>query len=137
MADGDLTTLDNVKAWLPDMAQVTASDALLARLITAASQAVCVYTGRAGFGVQDFSEVYDGARRPSSCCASGRRWRWTGVGVADGSAPSAFSLEPAVAGGGSAAADARPGRLPPRRLQRHRQPTRPATPPPRPTWSRR
>ncbi len=101
MADGDLTTLDNVKAWLPDMAQVTTSDALLARLITAASQAVCVYTGRAGFGVQGFSEVYDGAGRPSLVLRQWPAVEVDGVGFSDGSAPPGFTLEPAVAGGGA------------------------------------
>ena len=97
----DLTTLDNVKAWLPDMAQVTASDALLARLITAASQAVCVYTGRSGFGAQDYSEAYDGAARPVLVL---RQWpvlQVEGVGFSDGASPSGFSLEAPLAGGGA------------------------------------
>ncbi len=101
MADGDLTTLDNVKAWLPDMAQVTTSDALLARLITAASQAVCVYTGRAGFGLQDYGEVYDGAGRSSLTLRQWPAVQVDAVSFADGSAPSAFTLEPTVAGGGA------------------------------------
>ncbi|WP_174301873.1 hypothetical protein [Caulobacter sp. S45] len=101
MADGDLTTLENVKAWLPDMAQVTTSDALLARLITAASQAVCVYTGRPGFDVQAYGEVYDGSGWPTLVL---RQWpvvEVDGVSFADGSAPPGYTLEPAVAGGGA------------------------------------
>ena len=46
MATGDLTTLAAVKTWLPDMAQSTASDALLAGLITAASGFVADYLER-------------------------------------------------------------------------------------------
>ena len=97
----DLTTLDNVKAWLPDMASVTTSDALLARLITAASQAVCVYTGRADFGVQGYSEVYDGAARPILVLRQWPAVEVDAVGFSDGAAPSAFSLEPPLAGGGA------------------------------------
>lgn len=46
MATGDLTTLAAVKSWLPDMAQSTASDALLSSLITAASGFVADYLER-------------------------------------------------------------------------------------------
>ncbi len=60
MADGDLTTLADVKAWLPDMAAVTASDGVLTSLITAASRFVCNYTGRSLFDVLSYSEDYDG-----------------------------------------------------------------------------
>ena len=101
MADGDLTTLDNVKAWLPDMAQVTTSDALLARLITAASQAVCVYTGRAGFGVQDYSELYDGRARPWLMLRQWPAVEVTSVYVSCSFTPAAVTLEPPVAGGGA------------------------------------
>ena len=37
MSAGDLTTLANVKAYIPSMGTVTTFDALLGRLITAAS----------------------------------------------------------------------------------------------------
>ena len=97
----DLTTLDNVKAWLPDMASVTSSDALLSRLISAASQAVCVYTGRSGFDVEDYVEVYDGAGRASLLLRQWPAVAVTSVAVSCGPAPEAFSLEPAVAGGGA------------------------------------
>ena len=101
MADGDLTTLDNVKAWLPDMASVTSSDALLARLITAASQAVCVYTGRAGFDVEAYVEVYDGAGRATLLLRQWPAVAVSGVALSYGASPDAFSLEPPLAGGGA------------------------------------
>ena len=97
----DLTTLDNVKAWLPDMASVTTSDALLGRLISAASQAVCVYTGRAGFDVEAYVEVYDGAGRTTLLLRQWPAQTVSGVAVARGPQPTGFNLEPALAGGGA------------------------------------
>ncbi len=38
MAAGDLTTIDNVKAWLSPPLTTTNDDTLLTRLVTAASQ---------------------------------------------------------------------------------------------------
>lgn len=46
MATGDLTTLANAKAWLNVPASITADDAMLQRLITAASQFVQTYLNR-------------------------------------------------------------------------------------------
>ena len=97
----DLTTLDNVKAWLPDMAAVTSSDALLSRLISAASQAVCVYTGRGGFDVEAYAEVYDGAGRSTLLLRQWPAVAVTSVAVSCGAPPDAFSLEPPLAGGGA------------------------------------
>ena len=97
----DLTTLDNVKAWLPDMAQVTSSDALLSRLITAVSQAVCVYTGRPSFAVEDYSELYDGRARPWLMLRQWPAVAVTSVYVSCSFTPAAVALEPPVAGGGA------------------------------------
>jgi len=46
MATGDLTTLANVKAWFAPPLTATADDALLARLVTAASQFIQIWLGR-------------------------------------------------------------------------------------------
>lgn len=46
MAAGDLTTLANVKAFIPSMGTVTTFDALLGRLITAASSWIKSYLNR-------------------------------------------------------------------------------------------
>ena len=54
---GELTTLDNVKAWLG--VTNTDSDELLSRLIAAASQFIQTWAGRS-FAVQDYSERRDG-----------------------------------------------------------------------------
>ncbi len=97
----DLTTLDNVKAWLPDMASVTTSDALLSRLITAASQAVCVYTGRLGFDVEAYSELYDGRARPFIMLRQWPALEVTSVFVSAHYQPLTCALEPPVAGGGA------------------------------------
>ena len=108
----DLTTLDNVKAWLPDFASVTAYDTLLSRLITAASQAVCVYTGRMGFDVESYSELYDGRARPFIML---RQWPALTVTSVFASAcyqPLACTLEPVVAGGGAQKLMLNEGRFP-------------------------
>jgi hypothetical protein len=63
MAAGDLTTLDNVKAWLALASGPGASDDLLARLITAASSFVVDYLGR-DLLPTDYTEVYDGTGAP-------------------------------------------------------------------------
>jgi hypothetical protein len=99
--DGDLTTLADVKAWLPDMANVATSDALLSQLITAASRFVCAYTGRASFDVADYSEDHDGAGLSFLLL---RQWPVTGVtSIVNGAAPitCAYHLEPPVPGGGN------------------------------------
>ena len=101
MADGDLTTLDNVKAWLPDMAQVTAYDDLLSRLITAASRAVCNYTGRPIFDVLGYAELYDGGGQGFLVL---RQWPATqvlSVALSDGTFLTDYTLEPPLAGGGA------------------------------------
>ena len=59
MAAGDLTTLDNVKAWLALPSAPGDSDDLLSRLITAASSFVVAYLGR-DLVPTDYSEIYDG-----------------------------------------------------------------------------
>ena len=59
MAAGDLTTLDNVKAWLGLPADAGSSDGLLADLITAASDLVSGYLGRALLST-DYVEIQDG-----------------------------------------------------------------------------
>ncbi len=59
MADGDLTDLDSVKAWLGLPAEAGASDGLLAGLITAASDFVSGYLNRSLLSA-DYVEVYDG-----------------------------------------------------------------------------
>jgi hypothetical protein len=112
MADGDLTTLDTVKAWLPDMAEVTAYDDLLSRLITAASRAVCNHTGRPIFDVLGYSEVYDGGGQPFLVL---RQWpvvQVLSVQLSDGQALGDWSLEPALAGGGAQRLTLGEGRFP-------------------------
>lgn len=61
MAFGDLTTLADVKAWLQtgQTAFPTTDDALLSRLITAASQFIQVWLNRP-LAVQDWIETRDG-----------------------------------------------------------------------------
>ena len=108
MADGDFTTLDDVKAWLPDMANVTTSDALLSQLITAASRFVCVYTGRPLFDVLSYTEDYDGSGQGFMLL---RQWPVVSVqgvtfncpitgGVGQTLDPSAWRLEPPLSSGG-------------------------------------
>ncbi len=57
MASGDLTTLDNVKAWLG--LDQTTDDVLLTRLISAASGFIQKWCCRS-FASQDYTEVRDG-----------------------------------------------------------------------------
>ncbi len=83
------------------MASVTAYDTLLARLITAASNAVCVYTGRQGFDVESYSELYDGRSRPFIVLR-----QWPAITVSSVFVSAQFEqppvqLEPPVAGGGA------------------------------------
>ncbi len=108
----DLTTLDNVKAWLPDMASVSTYDGLLSRLITAASQAVCVYTGRAGFDVEGYSELYDGRARPFIVLRQWPALEVTSVFVSACYQPLVCQLEPPVAGGGAQKLSLAGGRFP-------------------------
>ena len=102
MADGDLTTLDAVKAWLPDMASVSTSDDLLASLISAASRFVCNYTGRPSFDILTYTERYDGTGHRSMLL---RQWpvvevQSLGFGAATLADPGDFTLETPLAGGG-------------------------------------
>ena len=46
MATGDLTTLDNVKAWFSPPLTTTTDDVLLTRLVTSASQFIQTWLGR-------------------------------------------------------------------------------------------
>jgi hypothetical protein len=59
MAAGDLTTLDNVKGWLSPPLTTTGDDALLTRLVTAASQFIQTWLNRA-IASQTYSETRDG-----------------------------------------------------------------------------
>jgi hypothetical protein len=59
MAAGDLTTLDNVKGWLSPPLTTTGDDALLTRLITAASQFIQTWLNRA-IASETYSETRDG-----------------------------------------------------------------------------
>ncbi len=59
MAQGDLTTLDAVRAWLNLSAGATADDALLARLITATSDLIATWLNRP-IVMQDYTEIRDG-----------------------------------------------------------------------------
>ena len=112
MSSADLTTLANVKAWLPDMASVSAYDPLLSRLITAASNAVCVYTGRSNFDVESYSELYDGRSRPWIVLRQWPALTVTSVFVSACYQPLACSLEPPVSGGGAQRLTLNDGRFP-------------------------
>jgi hypothetical protein len=59
MAADDLTTLDSLKAWLAIPSARTADDALLARLITAASAYIESWLGRR-LGLAAYTETRDG-----------------------------------------------------------------------------
>jgi hypothetical protein len=59
MATGDLTTLANVKAWLSPPLATTTDDALLQRLVTAASQFIQVWLDRT-IAAQAYTETRDG-----------------------------------------------------------------------------
>ncbi len=101
MADGDLATLDAVKAWLPDMASVGTSDDLLASLVTAASRLVCNYTGRPMFDVLTYAEDYDGTGQG---CMLLRQWPVVSVrsiGFGPAVLAEGFRLEPPLPGGGN------------------------------------
>jgi hypothetical protein len=60
MAAGDLTTLANVKTWFSPPLTTTADDALLTRLVTAASQYIQIWLGRQ-IASQNYTETRDGA----------------------------------------------------------------------------
>jgi gp6-like head-tail connector protein len=60
MATGDLTTLPHVKEWLGIDPDVTDGDALLSRMITAASRFVLGYLNRASLAAMTINDVYDG-----------------------------------------------------------------------------
>ncbi|MHB8286127.1 MAG: head-tail connector protein [Caulobacteraceae bacterium] len=99
--DGDLTTLAAVKAWLPDMASVTTSDALLGQLITAASRFICNYTGRPSFDITDYTEDYEAHGHAVILLR-----QWPVVGVASltreaGPITAGYHLEPPLPGGGN------------------------------------
>jgi uncharacterized phiE125 gp8 family phage protein len=59
MAAGDLTTLANVKAWLSPPLTATVDDALLARLVTAASQFIQTWLNRTIL-LQTYAETRNG-----------------------------------------------------------------------------
>lgn len=60
MANGDLTTLAHVKEWLGIDPEATDGDALLSRMITAASRFVLGYLNRASLAAMTINDVYDG-----------------------------------------------------------------------------
>jgi hypothetical protein len=99
--DGDLTTLADVKAWLPDMAAVATSDALIGQLITAASRFVCNYTGRPSFDVTDYTEDYDSHGHSVLLL---RQWPVVSVtSITHAATPitADYHLEPPLPGGGN------------------------------------
>ncbi|HUC62655.1 MAG TPA: head-tail connector protein [Alphaproteobacteria bacterium] len=59
MAAGDLTSLDNVKAWLAIPSNQTTDDTLLTRLITAASGYIQTWLGRT-LALASYTETRDG-----------------------------------------------------------------------------
>jgi hypothetical protein len=59
MAEGDLTTLANVKAWFAPPLTAAVDDALLARLIAAASGFIVSWLGR-DLASRDYAEIRDG-----------------------------------------------------------------------------
>src|SRR5487761_1325744 len=59
MATGDLTTLDNVKAWFAPPLMTTSDDALLTRLVTAASAFIQTWLGRT-IAQTSYSETRNG-----------------------------------------------------------------------------
>ena len=59
MATGDLTTLDNVKAWFSPPLTTTTDDTLLTRLVTAASQFIQTWLGRT-IAETSYSETRNG-----------------------------------------------------------------------------
>ena len=59
MAAGDLTTLANVKAWFAPPMTATVDDALLERLVTAASAFILSWLGR-DIALCDYTETRDG-----------------------------------------------------------------------------
>jgi hypothetical protein len=59
MATGDLTSLDNVKSWLSIPSSQTLDDALLTRLVTAASAYIQTWLGRA-IVLASYTEQRDG-----------------------------------------------------------------------------
>ena len=69
MAAGDLTTLDNVKAWFSPPLTSTSDDALLARLITATSQFIQTWLNRA-IASQAYVETRDGDGGPTLVLAN-------------------------------------------------------------------
>jgi hypothetical protein len=59
VAQGDLTTLANVKSWFAPPLATTTDDALLQRLVTAASQFIQTWLDRS-VGAQSYTETRDG-----------------------------------------------------------------------------
>lgn len=60
MAAGDLTTLANLKLWLPIPSTTTAEDGILGRLITATSSDFTRATRRPDLLAADYTEVHEG-----------------------------------------------------------------------------
>jgi hypothetical protein len=93
MAAGDLTTLANVKSWLSPPLTTTSDDALLTRLVTAASQFIQTWLNRQ-IASASYAETRDGnggrmlvfANAPVTAVAS-----LTIDGIAVGAAPNPFA----------------------------------------------
>lgn len=111
MAAGDLTTKEAVKEWLaPGGSALGAeSDALIERLITAASKFVCNHVGRSSFEVTEYTDDYDSGggdylllrHFPVVSVTSAAFANQTITQVATGNPPaSGLRLEPALPGGG-------------------------------------
>jgi hypothetical protein len=96
MAAGDLTSLANVKAWLSPPLTSTADDALLTRLISAASRFILGYLDRPVLLAQPYAETRDGLGNRTLLL---RQWPVVSIAslTVDG------NLVPAVAAGLSAA----------------------------------
>jgi hypothetical protein len=85
MSPYDLTNLAALKAWLGLPAAASASDAMLAALVTAASRAILSALSRPGLLPQDYTELRDGDRRT----LTPRHWpvlqvrsvTWNGIAV--------------------------------------------------------
>ena len=71
MATGDLTTLATMKAYLSPPLVTTTDDALLSRLVTAASGFIQSWLNRA-IASASYSETRNGAAARGSSCATGR-----------------------------------------------------------------
>jgi uncharacterized phiE125 gp8 family phage protein len=104
MADGDLCQITDVQTWLGSTAP--AAEPLIARLITAASRAICNYCDRDSFATQAYTELYDGDGQARMLLRQWPAASVQSVTVRRGHAtdtitdPDDFTLEPPLSGGG-------------------------------------